>query len=103
MTPAPDKDAAAAVSRHKYVLLALVTCTAVMVTLSLFPLAMGLKIALILGIAASEAVVVAGVLMHLFSERRLIYSVLALTGILVVMLLSLPMLSQANHISHFFK
>lgn len=97
------KKNATTADRHKYILLALAVCTAVMVTLSLLPLPMGLKIALILVTAASEALLVAGVLMHMFSERRLIYSVVVLVSILVLMLLALPILSQADHISHFFK
>lgn len=91
------------VKRHKWILLALAACTVVMVTLSLMPMAMGLKIGLILVVALGEATLVAGVLMHLVSERLLIYSVLLLTAIFFAHLLFLPVLAEADHTSHFFK
>ena len=103
MDSAPEPQGRARVARHKLILLALAACTAVMVTLALLPLATGLKITLVLSVALAEAVLVAGVLMHLVSERKLIYSVLILTGIFFLHLLLLPILSQADHTSHFFK
>jgi cytochrome c oxidase subunit IV len=101
--PAETPSPTAAVARHKLILIALAVCTAVMVTLSLLPIATGLKIGLVLAVALAEACLVAGVLMHLFSERKLIYSVLLLTGIFFALLLLLPLLSEADHTSHFFK
>ena len=103
MDPAPETNGSAVGARHKWILLALAACTAVMVTLALLPLPTGLKITLVLSVALAEAVLVAGVLMHLVSERKLIYSVLILTAIFFLHLLLLPILSQADHISHFFK
>ena len=103
MDSAPEPQGRARVARHKLILLALAACTAVMVTLALLPLATGWKITLVLAVALAEAVLVAGVLMHLVSERKLIYSVLILTAIFFLHLLLLPILSQADHTSHFFK
>jgi hypothetical protein len=103
MDSAPEPQGRARVARHKLILLALAACTAVMVTLALLPLATGWKITLVLSVALAEAVLVAGVLMHLVSERKLIYSVLILTGIFFLHLLLLPILAQADHTSHFFK
>ena len=103
MDSAPKPQGRARVARHKLILLALAACTAVMVTLALLPLATGWKITLVLSVALAEAVLVAGVLMHLVSERKLIYSVLILTGIFFLHLLLLPILAQADHTSHFFK
>ena len=101
--PADNKAGSAAVTRHKVILLALAACTAVMVTLSQLPLGGGLKISLVLAVALVEASLVAGVLMHLLSERKLIYSVLVLTGVFFALLLLLPLLSEADHTHHFFK
>lgn len=106
MKPAASPDpnpAGATVTRHKLMLVALVACTILMVTLALLPLATGLKIGLILTVAVVEACLVAGILMHLFAEQRLIYSVLVLTAIFFAHLLLLPILAHADHTSHFFK
>jgi hypothetical protein len=106
MKPAASPDpnpAGAAVTRHKVMLLALLACTILMVTLALLPLATGLKIGLIFTVAVFEACLVAGILMHLFSEQRMIHSVLVLTAIFFAHLLLLPILSHADHTSHFFK
>jgi cytochrome c oxidase subunit IV len=103
MDTAPETKGSSVVARHKLILLALVACTAVMVTLALLPLPTGLKITLVLIVALGEATLVAGVLMHLISERKLIYSVLVLTGVFFLHLLLLPILSHADHTSHFFK
>ncbi len=93
----------ATASRHKVILLALAACTVVMVTLALLPLPTGLKGGLVLLIATGEAALVAGVLMHLIEERKLIYSIIALTGIFFVMLLLFPLLAEVDHARHFFK
>jgi membrane protease YdiL (CAAX protease family) len=103
MEPTAEIKPSTTVARHRMVLLALGACTAVMVALSLLPLPTGIKIALVLTVALAEASLVAGVLMHLFSERKLIFSVLLLTGIFFALLLLLPLLSEADHTSHFFK
>ena len=97
--PAPESSA----RRHKLILAALVACTLVMVTLALLPLGTGLKVGLVLTVATLEAGLVAGVLMHLVEERKLIVSILVLTGIFFVGLLLLPILSEVDHARHFFK
>jgi caa(3)-type oxidase subunit IV len=93
-----------ALRKHTVVMVSLMLCTVAMVTASFLPLgSTGLKIAVVLGVALVEAFLVAGHLMHLLSEKKLIYSVLALTGILFAGLIALPILSQTDHISLFFK
>ncbi len=102
-TRTATQPAGSALARHKWILLALVACTAVMVTLALLPLGTGLKVGLVLTVAGVEACLVAGVLMHLVEERMLILSILVLTGIFFVSLLALPILSEVDHARHFFK
>lgn len=102
MPESAERKPASRVTRHQYLLLTLAVGTLVMVTLSLLPIATGLKVGLVLTLALGEAVLVAGVLMHLFEERKLIYSVLALTGIFFVLLLLLPILSEVDHTHRFF-
>lgn len=101
--PAQNNPPRPVAGRHKLILLALAACTAVMVTLSLLPLATGLKVGLILLVAVAEAGLVAGVLMHLVGERKLIVSIIVLTGILFLGLLLLPLLAEADHARHFFE
>jgi caa(3)-type oxidase subunit IV len=99
-SPPPTPDGA---RKHAVILVCLMAATLVMVTASLLPLgSTALKVTLVLGVAGVEAFLVAGHLMHLLSERRLIYSVLALTAIFIVGLLALPILSQHDHTSRFF-
>lgn len=50
-----------------------------------------LKVALILAIATVNAVLVAGYLMHLFSEKKLIYTVLGFTVFFVIGLFALTL------------
>lgn len=92
------------VRRHAFIMLALMLCTLVMVSVSLLPLGSpGLKVVLVLGFAVMEAFLVAGHLMHLITERGLVFSVLLVTGIFFAGLLFLPILAQADHVSLFFK
>lgn len=94
----------AAVRKHTTIMFSLMVCTVAMVTASFLPLgSAGLKIAVVFAVALIEAFLVAGHLMHLLSEKKLIYSVLALTAILFVGLLALPILSQHDHTSHLFR
>lgn len=53
-------------------------------------------IALALAIAAVKGSLVAGWFMHLVSERRLVYWVLALTAVLFLPLLLLPVLTSSG-------
>ena len=69
---------------------AVVIGTLLMVGASFAPIANhGLLIGLILTIAAFNASMVAGYLMHLFSERKMIYAVLAFTVFFFVFLMGL--------------
>lgn len=102
-TRVETRPAGSTLARHKWILLALVACTAVMVTIALLPLGTGLKVGLVLSVATVEACLVAGVLLHLVEERKLIVSILVLTGIFFVGLLALPILSEVDHARHFFK
>lgn len=92
------------VRKHATIMVCLMLGTLAMVTASFLPLgSTGLKVAVVLAVAAVEAFLVAGHLMHLLSEKKLIYSVLALTAILFVGLLALPIFSASDHISLLFK
>ena len=102
MNPSPEAPAASA-RKHAVIMVVLMICTLTMVTASFLPLGgTGLRIGVVLAVALVEAFLVAGHLMHLLSERRLIYSILVLTAVLFVGLLALPILSQNDHTSHFF-
>jgi caa(3)-type oxidase subunit IV len=69
---------------------AVVVGTLLMVGTSFAPISNhGLVIGLILLVAAFNATLVAGYLMHLFSERKMIYAVLAFTVFFFVMLMGL--------------
>ncbi len=102
-SPAESPNPAATAKRHKLILAALVACTLVMVTLALLPLGTGLKVALVLSVATAQACLVAGVLMHLVGEGKLIVSILVLTAIFFACLLLLPILAELDHARHFFQ
>jgi cytochrome c oxidase subunit 4 len=55
---------------------------------------LGIIVALI--IAAVKGTLVAGYFMHLFSERRLIYGVLALTAVFIVVMIGLLLFSTGD-------
>jgi caa(3)-type oxidase subunit IV len=55
---------------------------------------LGITVAII--IAAVKGTLVAGYFMHLFDERRLIYGVLALTGVFIVALIGLLLFSYGD-------
>lgn len=55
-----------------------------------------LKVALILAIATVNATLVAGYLMHLFSEKKLVYTVLAFTVFFVIGLFFLTIGAHAD-------
>ena len=97
-------EAAEAARKHKFIGVALVLCTSLMVSSYYLPLGgTTVKIVVALSIALVEAFLVAGYLMHLISEKRLIYSVLLLTGVFFLCVLLLPLLAHADHASGFFK
>jgi caa(3)-type oxidase subunit IV len=73
------------------VFLVVVCTTSAMIATSFSHLGEGwtLKVTLILAIAAVNAFLVAGYLMHLLSEKKLIYTVLGFTGFFFIGLLGL--------------
>ena len=85
-------------ARRCWVIFAAVVCvTLIMVATSFAPLAKpGLSIGLILGCAAVNAFLVAGYLMHLFSERKMIYGLLAFTVFFFLGLMILTVSAYAD-------
>jgi caa(3)-type oxidase subunit IV len=70
--------------RCVYVFIAVVCTTAMMIYASFLPhYDWPAKVAMILAIACVNAFVVAGFLMHLLSEKKMIYTVLAFTAFFV--------------------
>jgi|GEM_PF-5549623 hypothetical protein len=79
-----------------YVFFAVICGTALMVAASLSPISSsGLRISLILVIAAVNATLVATFLMHIVTEKRFVLVVLAFTAIFFVALIGLS--SYAQH------
>ena len=78
------------------VFVALMVLTVVTVAASYLDVSVGAAIALALAIAAIKGGLVAGFFMHLISERKLIYSVLALTVLFFLVLLFAPVWGQAE-------
>src|SRR5512137_487997 len=78
-------------ARRCWIIFAAVVCvTLIMVATSFIHLSQpGLSIGLILGCAAVNAFLVAGYLMHLFSERKMIYALLIFTAFFFVILMTL--------------
>ena len=68
------------IRRCAYVLIAVVCTTSLMIYASFLPhYGWPAKVAMILAIAIVNAFVVAGFLMHLLSEKKMVYTVLAFT------------------------
>ena len=78
------------------IFLAVLCGTGLMVGVSFAALASGVRIALILAIACVNAFLVAGHLMHLISERKMVYIVLLFTVIFFVALMGLTIWSHAD-------
>ena len=76
--------------KYYVVFVALLCLTAVTVGVSYLHLHRPLAIAVALVIAAVKAGLVAGVFMHLISERKVIYAVLVLTAAFFLLVLLLP-------------
>ena len=95
--PAPAAAGEPAVSLNRYfrlcavVFLVVLCTTSAMIATSFSHLGEGwtLKVTLILAIAGVNAFLVAGYLMHLLSEKKLIYTVLGFTVIFVIGLFAL--------------
>jgi cytochrome c oxidase subunit IV len=72
------------------VFVALMVLTIVTVTVSYLDLAVPIAVAVALFVATIKGALVAGYFMHLISEKKLIYAVLALTVAFFAALLALP-------------
>jgi heme/copper-type cytochrome/quinol oxidase subunit 4 len=67
--------------RCLFIFIAILCATSLMIWISFLPehYSWAVKVAMILTVAAANAFVVAGFLMHLISEKKMIYTVLAFT------------------------
>lgn len=83
--------------RSLCVFAAVLAGTGLMVGVSLAPLhSQGLRIGLILAVAAGNAVLVGGYLMHLFSEKKMIYTLLLFTAIFFTGLMALTLVAHGD-------
>ena len=78
------------------VFVALMALTLITVAVSYLDLSTPMAITVAVFIATVKGSLVACYFMHLISEKRLIYAVLAITAIKFVALLSLPVLTHSN-------
>ncbi|MFO1511472.1 MAG: hypothetical protein U1F83_00920 [Verrucomicrobiota bacterium] len=82
--------------RCLYFFLAILCGTGLMVATSFTPLGNSLRITLILLIASFNAVLVSSFLMHLITEKKLVYTVLVFTAIFFVVLMGLTMWAHGD-------
>lgn len=78
------------------VFVAILCGTGLMVGVSFAPLSSGLRIAAILAIAIFNASLVSSYLMHLLSERKMVYAVLIFTAIFFVGLMGLTIFAHSD-------
>jgi cytochrome c oxidase subunit 4 len=78
------------------VFVALMALTIITVAISYLHLSTPMAVALALFVATIKGSLVACYFMHLISERKLIYVVLAITVIKFIALLALPVITQGN-------
>ena len=78
------------------VFVALMVLTIITVAVSYLDLSMAVAVPVALFIAIVKGSLVAGYFMHLISEKKLIYAVLALTAVFFAALLALPVITQSN-------
>ncbi|HZL42317.1 MAG TPA: cytochrome C oxidase subunit IV family protein [Verrucomicrobiae bacterium] len=103
MNPSHPEDITQHVRRYLYVFYALMFGTIVTVGASYIPFGnREINIGVALFIACSKAFLVAGFFMHLISERKMIYGILAFTAILFLGLMTLTVLSFADMPHHAF-
>jgi uncharacterized membrane protein (UPF0136 family) len=76
-----------------YIFIAILCATSLMIWISFLPehYTWAAKVGMILGVAAANAFVVAGFLMHLISEKKMIYAVLGFTVFFVIGLFALTL------------
>jgi len=93
-------DHAADIDRHVrvyiIVFVALMALTIITVAVSRFHLPLPAAVTVALLVATIKGSLVACYFMHLISEKKLIYAVLALTAIFFVALLALPAVTQSD-------
>ena len=97
---AATSDHAADIDKHVRiyitVFVALMVLTIITVAIARVHLPMPIAVALAMLVAGIKGTLVACYFMHLISERKLIYAVLALTAAFFVALLALPVLTHSN-------
>jgi hypothetical protein len=79
--------------RCLYIFIAILCATSLMIWISFLPehYTWAAKVGMILAVASANAFVVAGFLMHLISEKKMIYTVLAFTVFFVIGLFALTL------------
>ena len=79
--------------RCLYIFIAILCATSLMIWISFLPerYTWAAKVGMILSVAVANAFVVAGFLMHLISEKKMIYTVLAFTVFFVIGLFALTL------------
>ena len=78
------------------VFVALMVLTIVTVAVSRFHLPVPIAVTVALTVAIIKGSLVAGYFMHLISEKKLIYAVMALTVVFFIVLLALPVLTHES-------
>ena len=78
------------------VFVALMVLTVITVAISYLDLSVPMAVTVALFVATIKGGLVAGYFMHLVSEKKLIYAVLAVTVAFFVVLLALPVLTHSN-------
>jgi cytochrome c oxidase subunit IV len=78
------------------VFVALMVLTIVTVAISYLDLSVPLAVTVALIVATVKGALVAGVFMHLRSEKKLIYAVLVVTVVFFVVLMALPVFTHSN-------
>jgi heme/copper-type cytochrome/quinol oxidase subunit 4 len=79
--------------RCLYIFIAILCATSLMIWISFLPehYTWAAKVGMILAVASANAFVVAGFLMHLISEKKMIYTILAFTVFFVIGLFALTL------------
>lgn len=90
MSESPSVDLKTSIRRCALVFLAILCTTSLMVYASFLPhYGWAAKVAMILAIAVVNAFLVAGFLMHLLSEKKMVYTVLGFTVVFFASLMGL--------------
>jgi hypothetical protein len=86
------------VRRCIYIFIAILCATSLMIWISFLPehYSWAAKVGMILAVAAANAFVVAGFLMHLISEKKMIYTVLGFTVFFVIGLFGLTLYAMKD-------